>query len=137
MATETDIMAALFARLSTFAASPALPVAWPNIAFSPPADQRYLRVVFVPNAVNRLLIGSAGPHQHLGLLQVDVMWTKGVGEAGPRGVAGAIAAHFPCDLRVSAGALRVRIAKRPEVRDLIVGDARVQIPVMVEWEAFA
>lgn len=134
---ESEIMELLFARLSSFTASPALPVAWPNVSFAPPADHRYLRVQFVPNMANRVTIDCDGPHQHLGLLQVSVYWTKGQGEAAPRSIAAAVAAHFPCDLRLASGGLIVRITKRPDVRDMIVEDAAVQIPVMIDWEVFA
>jgi hypothetical protein len=131
MAAESDIMAALFARAASFAATPALPVAWPNVAFTPPANQ------FVPNVANRVTIDSDGPHQHLGLLQVSVYWTKGQGEAGPRAIAADLAAHFPCDLKLTSGGTTVRITKRPDVRDLIVEDDAVQIPVMISFEAWA
>lgn len=137
MAAESEIMELLFGRLRDFTSSPALRVAWPNAAFSPPADQRYLRVQFIPNVANRITIDSDGPHQHLGLLQVSVCWTKGKGEPAPREVAAAVAAHFPCDFKLASGGLVVRITKRPDVRDMIVEDARVQIPVIVAWECFA
>lgn len=136
MAVETDIMEALFTRLEALVLSPALPVAWPNLAFDPPADQRYLRVQFVPNLNIRLLIDSDGPHQHLGLLQVSVYWTKGEGEAGAREVAGDVAAHFAADLRLTAGGISVRITKNADARDMIVEDAAVQVPVMISWEAY-
>ena len=137
MAAESDIMAALMARVASFVASPALPVAWPNVAFTPPADHRYLRVAFVPNVANRIFIGSDEPHQHLGLLQLSVYWTKGQGEAAPRAVAAALAAHFPCVLKLTSVGVTVHITKRGDVRDLIVEDAAVQIPVMIAWEVFA
>lgn len=137
MAIETDIMAALFARVSSLVLTPAMPIAWPNIAYVPPANHRYLRVQFVPNVANRILIDSDGPHQHLGLLQLSVYWTKGQGEADVRGKAAAVAAHFPCDLKLYSGVTAVRITKRADVRDLIVEDAAVQIPVMVSFEAYA
>jgi len=137
MAAESEIMAALYGRLAAFTAVPALPVSWPNVTFSPPANQKYLRAVFVPNLTNRALIDSDGPHQHMGLLQVSVMWTKGQGEAAPRLVAGQLADHFSCDLKLRSGGLTVRITKRPDVRDLMIEEAAIQIPVMVDWECWA
>lgn len=137
MAIETDIFAALMSRVASFVASPALPVAWPNVVFTPPADHRYLRVAFVPNVANRALIDSDGPHQHLGLLQVSVYGKKGSGEAGVRADAAAVVSHFPCDLKLYAGSVSVRITKRPDIRDMMVEDAAVQIPVMIEYEAWA
>lgn len=137
MAVESDIMQALFARVSSLVLTPAMPIAWPNVVFTPPANQRYLRVQFVPNIASRVLIDSDGEHQHLGLLQVSVYWTKGAGESDVRARAAAVAAHFPCDLKLRSGGVTVRITKRADVRDLIVEDAAVQIPVMVSFEAYA
>jgi hypothetical protein len=137
MATESEIMELLFGRLSAFVASPVLPIAWPNVSFEPPSDHRYLRAQFVPNLANRVLIDSDGPHQLLGLLQVSVYWSKNEGEKAPRDIASAIAAHFPCDLKLRSGGLSVRITKRPDVADMLVEDASIQIPVMIAWECFA
>jgi len=134
---ESEIMELLFARLSSFVASPTLPIAWPNVSFAPPSNHRYLRVRFVPNVANRITIDSDGPHQLLGLLQVSVYWTKGVGEKDARNVAAAVASHFPTDLRLNSGSLSVRISKRPDVRDMMVEDVAIQIPVMIAWECFA
>jgi hypothetical protein len=137
MAAESEIFAALMTKLAAFTASPVLPVSYPNVSFTPPANQRYIRAQFVPNTTNRVLIDTDGPHQHLGFLQVSVYWTKGQGEAGPRAVAAAIADHFPADLRLTSGGVSVRITARPSVRDLIIEDAAVQVPVLIPYECWA
>lgn len=129
------IMEALFARIAAF--NTMLPIAWPNDTFTPPSNHRYLRVGYFPNTRNRRLIDSDGPHQQQGILQVSVYWTKGAGEAEPRAVADAIAAWFPCDLKLYSGSLKVRITKTPDVRDMITEDAAVQIPVIIEFECWA
>lgn len=128
---EGTIMELLFARVASLVLSPVMPVAWPNVNYSPPASQKFLRVVFVPNVVNRALIDSDGPHQRLGFLQVSVQWPLNSGEAAARDIAGAVAAHFPTDLRLGTN-LQVRIMSAPNVVDLIVEVARIQIPVMIE-----
>ena len=68
---------------------------------------------------------------------VSVYWTKGQGEADVRVIAGRVAAQFPTDLRLTSGEVTVRVTKRPDVRDLIIEDIAVQIPVMIAWEAWA
>jgi hypothetical protein len=142
MAIETDIMLALFARLRAFrCGGAAIPVAWPNRPFQPVVGQNHLRVMFVPNVSNRVIIGSRGPHQHLGLMQVDVFsplnqGKEAMGDVAARSIAAAVADHFPCDLKLAAGASRVRITKRADVRDMIVGPTAIQIPVMISWECF-
>lgn len=134
---EVAIMEALFGHLATLALVPVHTIAWPNVPFTPPGNQRYLRVQFVPNVANRLLISSDGPHQHLGLLQVSVYDTKGQGESRAREIAGLVAAHFSTDLKLHNAPVTVRITKRPDVADLIVEDAAIQIPVMIAWECWA
>lgn len=136
VSTEVKIMNALLARMASFVATPALPVAYPNVSFSPPAGGKFLRVQFIPNVTQRVFIGSRDPHRFIGLLQVSVCWPLNVGETAPREVAGAVAAHFPCDLRLTSEDVRVRITKRPDVSDLLVEDSRVQIPVSIEWECW-
>ena len=62
MATTTEgaIQEVLFARLASLVLTPVHPVAWPNVTFTPPTGNRYLEALFMPNAVNRLLIDSDG-----------------------------------------------------------------------------
>lgn len=130
-------MTALFGRVATIPLVPALPIAWPNISFSKPADRKFLRVVFVPNTTDRMQINSDGPHRYQGLLQISVHWPAGQGESAPRTIASTIASHFPTDLRMVNGDVSVRITKRPHVADLITEDDGVQVPVLVEWECYA
>ena len=137
MADPTEaIMAALFTRLVGMSLTPALPISWPNLSFSMPADRKALRVVFVPNTATRRALGSSGAHQYLGLLQVSVHWPSGQGEAAPRALASDVADHFPPDLELTSGDVTVRITKRPTVEDMFVDDDGVQTPVMIDWECF-
>lgn len=138
---EALIMEVLFARLSSLVLSPVHQIAWPNVSFTPPQSggqpSPYLRVQFVPNQVNRALIDSDGPHQHVGLFQVSVYGPKGAGESETREIAGLVAAHFPADLRMVVSPVVVRVSKRPDVAGMLVEDAMIQIPVMIAWEAYA
>lgn len=132
MAAESAIMALLFARLAQHTAHP---ISWPNApSFTPPSDHRYLEAKFVPNSIDRII---TGPFRQYGLFQVNAHWSKFRGEAEPRGLAEAVAALFPCDDKLTGGGLSVRLTDAPEVRDMIVGDADVMIPIMVRWECRA
>lgn len=112
--TEARIKALLFARLGTLTgAAGALPIAWPNLSFTPPASGKFLRVDFIPNRVDRVFIGSGEPHQMRGLLQVSVMWPLNAGTDAPYDIAGAIVAAYPVDLPLWDGDLRVRVYERP------------------------
>lgn len=133
---ETDIEAALFARAALLVAVggplAGLPVAWPNVALNP-KPPTYLRVTHVPNRSRRLFIGSTDPHQRMGLLQIDYFAPKNGGASAATEQAGKIAAHFPTDLALSG----VRITKVPDVGPALADDTHWQVPVTVEYEAFA
>src|SRR5688572_8371821 len=96
---EGAIEQVLSVRLASLVLSPVHPIAVPNVTFTKPNDNRYLEVKFVPNATTRILIDSAGPHQRLGFLQVNVR--DGLNK-GSRitDVAGLVAAYFPSDLKL-------------------------------------
>lgn len=134
---EVKILDALTKCLSALAIEPALPIAWPNVNFTPPKDRRYLRVQFVPNVVERRFIGSNEPHRYMGLYQVSVHWPQGAGEYAPRRVAAAIVSHFPTDLRLVEDDVEVRIVSRPMAADMLVEKAGVQVPVTIEYECWA
>lgn len=134
---EASIQSALFARVASLVLNPAHPVAWPNVAFTPPAGKRYLRVSHLPNVTDRLYIGSGDPHQHQGILQVMVCAPLNSGEAGARETAGLVANHFPADMRLTSGAVTVRITKRPNIAAALITDTEIQIPVSISYRAFA
>lgn len=137
--TETKIMRALLDHMEEFATD--LPISWPGVAFTPPSDSNgplpYLAITFIPNGAERRFIGSTDPHRFIGMLQVSVFWPKNKGEVAPRNVAGAVADHYPADMRLVNGSVTVRITNRPDVAPMLVEDARIQIPVSIEFEAYA
>ena len=136
---EGAIKEALFARLAALVLVPVHPVSWPNLNFTAPAGNRYLEARYVPNAVNRLLIDTDGPHQRLGFLQVNVR--DGLNQ-GTRidDIAGAVAAHFPTDLRLEhALGVSVRITADPEPAPALIETTPpgVLVAVMIPWETWA
>lgn len=137
--TEGAIQEALLTRLAALVLAPVHPVAWPNNSFTPPNGNRYLEARFVPNTTSRLLIDSDGPHQRLGFLQVNV---RDALNQGTRilDIAGAVAAHFPCDLTLfhSLG-LSVRITADADVGAMMVETTTpgVVVPVLISFECWA
>lgn len=134
--TEGRLFEALMTRAAGLSVL-SLPIAWPNVNFTPPADQKYLRVQYEPNTTRRQWIASDGVHRYLGLMQVSVFWPKGAGEAAPREISGQVAAHFPCDLIMVEDTIEVRVMERPNVADMLIEDAVVHIPIMIPFEAYA
>lgn len=141
MATTTEgaIKETLLARLATLVLAPVHPVAWPNVNFTAPQGNRYLEVRVVPNTVDRMIIGADGPHLRQGFLQINVR--DGLNQ-GTRvdDIAGAVAAHFPADLRLHhALGVSVRITADAEPNSMLVETSPpgVVVPVLVPWECWA
>jgi hypothetical protein len=136
---EGAIEQALMDRLGTLVLSPVHPVSYPNVNFTKPASNRYLEAKFVPNTTSRVLIDSAGPHQRIGFLQVNVRDAKGIGNR-VTDTAGALAAHFPADLALfHATGIRVRISAAADVGGMLVETTPegVLVPVLIPFECFA
>lgn len=136
-APETSIQAALFARVASLVLSPAHPISWPNVSFTPPNSRRYLRVTHLPNTTDRLFIGSNEPHRHQGILQVMVVAPLNSGESAVRAIAAAVADHFPTDVRLVSDGVSVRITKRPDIASALVTETELQIPVSISYRAEA
>jgi hypothetical protein len=135
-AIETALWLALRARVEALVLSPALPVAWPNEAFTKPTGG-YLRVTWIPNLNRRLFLRGSDPHQRLSLLQVDVFAKKNQNVAVAIEISGKVAAHFPADLHMTAHGVTARVAKAPEVAQPLDDETHLMVPVTVQIEALA
>jgi hypothetical protein len=131
--TDTKVMNALFARLATLIFSPALPVAWPNSAFAPPGDRKWLRVNDLPGSTTPFAL-SGGTGEHIGLMQVDVFRPLNEGHVPAKETAGAIAAHFPPALRLFNDGVKVVIT-RSELGPVLKQETDIMLPVTIRWRA--
>lgn len=136
MTVEENIEAALLARVATLETTPALPVAWPNITFTPGTGP-YLRVDHLPNATTRFLLKGSDPHLRQGILQLTVVAPLRQGPSPGTKLAGAVAAHFPADLALFSGGIKVRISKAPSIAPAMKTDVSWDVPVSVTYECFA
>lgn len=132
---EVTIQEALFAQVATLSLSPALPVAWPNVSFDPPASG-YLRVRHLPNRNRRLFMGSDEPHQREGILQIEVRMPLNQGPSSATTLAGKIAEHFLCDLKMWRGGILVEVVNAPDVLPAVAEDAFWFVPVSIEYQSF-
>lgn len=136
MTIEGSIEAALFTRVASLVLSTAMPVAWPNLSFEPILTG-YLMVTHLPNGNRRMFIGSGEPHQRLGLLQVSVFAPKNKGPTPATEMAGKVAEHFPCDLKLVSGDVSLRITKAPDVIQAMANDPFWHVPVRISYECWA
>lgn len=104
--TEKQIRALLEARLKTWATSrtPALPVAFENATFAPPADT-YLRCYVLSG--NTESVDLEGKHRgRIGVFQIDVVGMPGIGAGLVEGIVGELDTLFPNNLRLPGGSVQ-------------------------------
>ena len=108
----------LESRVAIIAESLGLPIAWPNIAFTPPDDAPYGRVYVLPaQTVGQDLEGQLRTYQ--GILQLNIIAPAGSGVTLARGLAKSVADAFPEGLPLVDDDLTVYINGPPQVRQPI------------------
>lgn len=135
--TETKIAEALLGAVAAVTLTPALPVAWPNVDFSPPADGPYLKVEHSPGEPSAASSGAEGYTRYVGILQVAVVARKNSGTITPTKAAAEIAAAFEIGTSIDADGVTVRIDRPPRVAPPVTGDSWVRYPVTIQYMAFA
>lgn len=133
---ETKIVEAFFARLQALVLTPAHPIAWPNVSFTPPADSRYLRANELPSPTAGVSLAVDGANEYSGLFQIDVFGPLNTGSSAPKELAGAVVKHFKRGTRLDREGLRIDVMQAsigPALRD----DPRWMVPVTVRYRAFA
>jgi len=134
MADPVVVAALLLARCETLnVGTPKMPVAMPDVSFTPPADGRYLRVGLFTNAP--FWEGLASGRVDQGLLQVTVVWPKGKGLIVQRRAAKQVIDHFAKGLKLFGPATRVTINREPWAASPIKGDVSTETPVTISWTA--
>lgn len=129
---------ALMTYLGTLVLSPTVPVAWPDMPFTPTPGQTYLEPLFLPNQTDLAAIGTGAPERHRGLLQVMVHGVLGQGAIVNAEIADAVIEHFKYQL-IDASGVRVRIGSYdggpgvPWRTAAIRSDVSSNIPVTIPW----
>ena len=93
---NSDIREAFETRINAFAAAqtPALPVAWENVTYSPSPQVAYLRAAMLPGTTQNPWQNTQN-QRLVGLYQVNVYAVQDAGPAAAEALADAIIALFP------------------------------------------
>lgn len=129
------IRAAFEKRLNDWAKvrSPALPVAWQNTKFTPPAAGVYLRAYVMPAAT--ISLDAAGDHrQFRGVFQVNVVMPIGGGSRAAEQIAAELDALFPVNLMMPSGGLAVRVRTPISVDQPTTGDSDHTVPISLGYD---
>lgn len=134
MADPAVVATLLLERCATLSVgSPVLPVAMPEMSFTPPADGRYLRVDLFSNAP--FWEGLASGRIDQGLLQITVVWPRLKGLIAPKRAEAEVCAHFFKGLRLHGSGVTVKVNREPWAASPITEPDKVSIPVTVSWTA--
>lgn len=101
-------------QIAVFAKGQGVPVAWENIAFTPPQDKPYLRLFVLPAATQSIDL-EAQAQTYRGVLQVNVVAMAGNGVGESRSLAKLIADEFPEGKHLPDSDLSVYISSPPTI----------------------
>lgn len=132
---EATIAELLFARLTSLVLSPALPVSYQGLPFTPPTGP-YLRADFIPNRTDNLGLANDASARHQGILQIMVIYPVGQGVVKPTNVAGLVASHFAKGTILYGSGVKVKVYAKPSVGAPMIEPDKVSVPVTVLYRSF-
>jgi hypothetical protein len=131
-----QIIDALLAHCTTLSVgSPALPIAYPEVSFTPPADGKYLQIDFFANKPAWEGLSSGKLAQ--GLLQITVIWPRGHGVVAPNQNAQEVMDHFAKGTTLFDGEMKVTVNQEPWAASPITDGTIIRVPVTIPWVAVA
>lgn len=132
---QARIRSAIESRLASWAAArvPALPVAWENVPFTPPAGA-YLRAFLLPaSTISRDMKGDHRGYR--GVYQVSVVVPSGNGPGAGEAIAKEVADLFPVNLQMTASGLTVQVVSPVSIANAIPETDRRVVPTSFEYRA--
>lgn len=131
---ESQITEALLQRLAALTLSPVLPIANPNVTFTPPASGPYLQANILRSPTET--VGISRWDERTGIFQVDVVYAAKDGLIKPTQIADQIAVWFKRGTRLLNGAVRVDIYETPEIGTPLTDTPYVRTPVTIRYRVF-
>jgi hypothetical protein len=130
------IQDALFTRLKTPAlTSPETPIAWPLVAFIPPASGAYLDARPIMRAeTDKPWIAFDSSQVHRGIFQVDAVVPNTGGERAGLNLAALVAARFATGTMIDiAGGYRLKIIDAVSIGTVVPDSPWARYPVSIPY----
>lgn len=134
--TQPRIRTALESRLNTWAAaqSPAVPVAWQNVAYTPTTGTRYVRASLLSGETQNPIYGPL--HRRLiGILQVDIVAPTGTGMAASEALAESLCTQFKRGTTLTQSGLQIIMDYSPSIGPAQIDEGWVFLPVSIRYRA--
>lgn len=114
--------------------TPATPIAWPFLPYTPVGGVSYIEVHATMRApIVHAALDFAGSDVTRGIFQVDAVVPDGAGEAAGSRLAALIAARFVLGTLLVAGAYKLQVIKVPQTATPIKDASWVRYPVSVSY----
>lgn len=128
------ISAALSTHLQSLPSLP--PVAWENAEFAPVDNVLHLAENYLPATKTNVGIEDASLNEYTGIYQITIRAEKGNYKLDAHQLIDAIESHFARGTELTFEALTVRVYD-VVTAPAFIADGRFNIPVSVNWRAFA
>ena len=131
---DRSIRALFEGRLNTWATArtPALPVAWENLNFTPPAGTYLRAFVLRGDTTSKDLAGAL--RNRIGIFQINIVAAAGAGAGPAEAIAADLEALFPNNLQLTQGGFTVQVITPLRVRNGMPDD-RYTLPVDLQYRA--
>lgn len=113
--------------------SPALPVSYPALSFTPPSAQAWLEVSWFVNKPVNYGVSNEVCQLERGLAQVTVVIPNGVGYMQAEQIAEAVIENFQKGTQLSG----VSVYRQPWIMSSIADPNWIRVPVSIAWEGTA
>lgn len=132
---DQNIMAALQARLATFATTKSLSIAFEGVAFTPGATKTHLADFLLPAATDNPSMGR-DHRRYIGIYQIDVDAPSGSNVVALRKLANDLATHFKRGTALThSSGIKVLIIRDPSISALLPDGGRMKRAVSVRYQA--
>lgn len=112
---------------------PAIPVAWENVTFVPPASGgRYMHAFLLPNKTRSLFLDGTG-RTRVGIFQINLSMPIGTGAGAARAIAAALDVAFADS--ITASGQRIYLLSPMSAAAPIPDPHRFLVPVSAEYRA--
>jgi hypothetical protein len=133
---EARILNAFLARAAFMATEgPTLPVAFPDVAFTPPSPPKYLEISHLPN--RPFWEGLTDGVIAQGIFQITVHWPLGQGQISPVDMAGQVMAFFPKGTKLFDTGLRISVYGEPWYSQPLTNPQDITVPVSIPYRAYS
>ena len=123
-------------RLNAFQTAGEPPIAYENTPYEPTEGSLYLQDAFLPNIKAIVGVLSARSDDYEGIYQITVADGRGDRRFDAQEQARLLSLHFPRGAEYTYNGVTVKIVQT-RVNGAVIEDNWYNIPVTVEWRAFA